>query len=85
MAHTMMFRSPASLAVMVLFVAIAVPAGAAPVLLTLPVSMTEGAAAGTPALLTLTLDAAGGALAVVGPQDQASLVLPSEAPGTVMA
>ena len=81
----MMFRSPASLAVMVLFVAIAVPAGAAPVRVTLPVSMAEGAAAGTPALLTLTLDAAGGALVVAGPQDQASLILPGAAPVTVMA
>lgn len=85
MAHTMMFRLSARLAAMALFVAIAVSAGAAPVQVTLPVSMAEGAAAGTPALLTLTLDAAGGALVVAGPQDQASLILPGAAPVTVMA
>ena len=81
----MMFRLPAVLAAAVLFLASAGPSGAAPVLVSLPVSMTEGAALGTKALLTLTLDAGGFALTVAGPQDQASLLLPSAAPVTVMA
>ncbi|MGC8475543.1 MAG: hypothetical protein ACP5NP_04235 [Acetobacteraceae bacterium] len=79
----MMFRWFVRLAL--LLCATAAPAGATPVLFTLPVSMTAGAALGAPALLTLTLDSAGGALVVSGPQDQASLLLPGAAPVTVMA